>query len=336
MDFDFSEEQYLLRDTVRDFLRSHCDARQVRAMWEDPVGRSPDRWRRLGDLGVLGLCLPTTYGGSGLSDVDMVLVLEEAGRAALPEPLLEHAVLGGPLLASFGSEAQKAQWLPRLASGEATATVGLASQPYVLAADADLVLLERDGAWHALTQDRLTLTPQRSVDRARRLFAVVAETGEDTIVCRDPAASRWAFDRAVAGTAALLVGVAGHLLETTVAYVQQREQFGRRIGSFQAVQHKLAETLLLVDSARNAVYYAAYAVAHDLPDASIAASVAKAAAGDAARRANYEALQLHGGIGFTWEHDLHLWLKRGVALELQYGDADWHRRRVAEWIYSRE
>jgi alkylation response protein AidB-like acyl-CoA dehydrogenase len=120
----------------------------------------------------------------------------------------------------------------------------------------------------------------------------------------------------------------------TVAYVKQREQFGRRIGSFQAVQHKLAETLLLVDSARAAVYYAAYALASDAPDASTAASVAKAYASDAERRANAEALQLHGGIGFTWEHDLHLWLKRGKALELQYGDADWHRRRIADWIYA--
>src|SRR4029077_1526439 len=134
--------------------------------------------------------------------------------------------------------------------------------------------------------------------------------------------------------AAELVGVAGAMLDTTVAYVQQREQFGRKVGSFQAVQHKLAEVLLLVESARNAVYYAAYALANELPDARVAVSVAKAYAGDAERRANQEALQLHGGIGFTWEHDLHLWLKRGRALEMQYGDADWHRRRIADWIYA--
>ena len=120
------------------------------------------------------------------------------------------------------------------------------------------------------------------------------------------------------------------MLQQTIAYAKEREQFGRKIGSFQAVQHKLAETFLLVESAKSAIYYAAYALAQDLPDKHIHVSVAKAYAGDAERRANYESLQLHGGIGFTWEHDLHLWLKRGRALEAQYGDSDWHRRRIGD------
>jgi alkylation response protein AidB-like acyl-CoA dehydrogenase len=334
VDFDFSDEQYLLRDTFREMLRRECTPKHVRAMWDDSSGRSPQRWARLAELGVTGLTIPEEHGGSGMTEVDLVLLLEEAGRALLPEALLEHTAVGAPLLARAGTAAQKQEWLPRLASGAATVTVGLYGSPFVADATADLVILEQDGELHALTQDRLTLIPQRSVDGARRLFSVTAETGNDTRMSGSAEHRRWAFDHAAAATATELVGVAGALLDMTVAYVSQREQFGRRVGSFQAVQHKLAETLMVVESARSAVYYAAYALANDLPDASIAASVAKAYATDAERKANTEALQLHGGIGFTWEHDLHLWLKRGKALELQYGDADWHRRQISDWIYA--
>ena len=334
MDFDFSSEQYMLRDTVRDLLRRECTPEAVRAAWASDSGRSPQRWRKLAELGVVGLTVAEEHGGAGMDEVDLVLILEEAGRSVLPEPLLETTAVAAPLLQRAGSDALRAQWLPRIAAGDATVTVGLAGSPYVADATADLVVLERDGALHAVTQDRLTVRPLRSVDGARRLFAVTAELGDDTVLSSSAADARWAFDHAAAATAAELVGVAGAMLDMTVAYVKQREQFGRRIGSFQAVQHKLAETLLLVESARAAVYYAAWALANDTPDASVAASVAKAYASDAERRANAEALQLHGGIGFTWEHDLHLWLKRGKALELQYGDADRHRRRIADWIYA--
>ncbi len=334
MDFDFSPEQYMLRDTVRDLLRRECAPAAVRAAWASPTGRSPERWRKLADLGVVGLTVAEEHGGAGMDEVDLVLVLEEAGRALLPEPLLETTAVGAPLLARTGSDELRSHWLPRIASGEASVTVGLAGSPYVADATADLVVLEREGALHAVTQDRLTLRPLRSMDGARRLFAVTAELGDDTVLSTSPEDARWALDHAAAATAAELVGVAGAMLDMTVDYVKKREQFGRRIGSFQAVQHKLAETLMLVESARAAVYYAAWALASDAPDASISASVAKASASDAERRANAEALQLHGGIGFTWEHDLHLWLKRGKALELQHGDADLHRRRIADWIYA--
>jgi alkylation response protein AidB-like acyl-CoA dehydrogenase len=334
VDFDFSPEQYMLRDTVRDFLQKESSAKLVREAWESETGRSPERWRKLGELGVLGLEIPEDQGGAGLDEIDMVLVLEEAGRHILPEPLLEHAVVGAPLLARAGTEAQRSEWLPKLASGEATVTIGLATEPYVQDANADLVILEQDGELHAATQDRLSLTPLKSADGARRLFKVTAELDDATKMGPAGDNARWAFEQAAAATAAELVGIADALLQRTIAYAKEREQFGRKIGSFQAVQHKLAETFLMVESAKSAIYYAAYALAQDLPDAHIHVSVAKAYAGDAERRANYESLQIHGGIGFTWEHDLHLWLKRGRALEAQYGDSDWHRRRIGDWVYS--
>jgi alkylation response protein AidB-like acyl-CoA dehydrogenase len=334
MDFDFSEEQNMLRATVRDLLAKECTPRHVRAMWEDPTGRSAERWRKLGELGVLGLNLPEQHGGGGMDEIDMVVVLEEAGRAVLPEPLLEGAAVGGPLLARAGTEAQKAAWLPRLAAGQATVSIGLAGQPYVNDANADLLILEREGELHAVTQDRLTLTPMPALDGARRLFKVTAELDGDTLMAPADGHAAWAFDHAAAAAAAELVGIADAMLAQSVEYAKAREQFGRKIGSFQAIQHKLAECLLLVESAKSASYYAAYALAKGLPDASIHVSVAKAYASDAERRMNYEALQIHGGIGFTWEHDLHLWLKRGRALEAAYGDADWHRRRISDWVYT--
>ena len=334
MDFDFSEEQYMLRDTLRDLLQKECTPAEVRRLWDDDKGRSPERWKKLGEQGVLGLTIPEDAGGSGMDELDLVMVLEEAGRAILPEPLLEHAAIGAPLLARAGTEAQKSEWLPKLATGEAVVTVGLKGQPFVQDADADLVILEHEGELHAATQDRLTLTPMPSVDGARRLSRVTAELDDATQMGPADGHAAWAFDHGAAGTAAELIGIGQAMLDMTIAYAKEREQFGQKIGSFQAVQHKLAETYLLVETAKAAVYYAAYALAKDLPDAAIHVSVAKAYASDAERRANYESLQIHGGIGFTWEHDLHLWLKRGRALEAQYGDADWHRRRIGDWVYA--
>ncbi|MHB8508176.1 MAG: acyl-CoA dehydrogenase family protein [Candidatus Dormibacteria bacterium] len=333
MDFDFSEEQRMLRDSVRDLLHRESDARAVRKAFEDS-GRSPERWHKLGQLGVLGLNLPEQYGGSAMDEVDMVLVMEEAGRALLPEPLLEGAVVAGPLLARAGTEAQKQAWLPRLASGEATLSFALKGQPYVNDADADLLILEQDGELHAVTQERLTLTPVKALDQTRRLFKVVAEVDGATLMGPVGDNADWAFNRAAAAASAQLVGIATAMLDMTVEYAKQREQFGKKIGAFQAIQHKLAECLLLTESARSAAYYAAYALSKNLPDSAIHVSVAKAYASDAERRMNYEALQIHGGIGFTWEHDLHLWLKRGRALEGAFGDADWHRKRISDWVYS--
>ena len=335
MDFDFSDEQYMLRDSVRDFLQKDCTPAEIRRIWEDPTGRSAERWKKLGEMGVLGLTLPEGYGGAGMDEIDLVLVLEESGRNLLPEPLLEHTAVGAPLLAKAGTEAQKSEWLTKAAHGDATISVGLAGAPYVQDANADVIILEENGELHAATQDRLTLTPVKSVDGARRLFKVTAELDAETRMGDSNGDAAWAFDHAAAATAAQLVGVADAMLQSAIAYAKEREQFGRKIGSFQAIQHKLAETFLLVESAKSAVYYAAYALARGLDDAPIHVSVAKAYAGDAERRANYESLQTFGGIGFTWEHDLHLWLKRGRALEAQYGDSDWHRRRIADWVYSK-
>jgi alkylation response protein AidB-like acyl-CoA dehydrogenase len=335
VNFDFSEDQYQLRDGARDFFEGESSAQHVRAMWDTDTGRSPELWRKMAETGFVGLTVPEAHGGLGMHEVDLVLILEEAGRAALPEPLLETTAIGVPLLLEAGTEAQQAEWLPRIAAGDAVVSVQLAGAPVVTDAHiADLLLLQRGDELHAVPKEAFNATPQPSLDRARRIFTVEAETSGDTRMTGGAEAAAKAFDRGAAGTAAMLNGIGQALLERSVAYAKEREQFGRPIGSFQAVKHLLAETVLVVESSKAAAWYAAYAIANDTPDRSDAVSVAKAYASEAARKANVEALQVHGGIGFTFEHDLHLWLKRGKVLEFAYGTARDHRERLAAGLFA--
>lgn len=336
MNFGFSPEQLELRDSAAEFFARESTPAHIRSTWDHPTGRSSELWRRMAEVGLLGVTVPTEHGGLGMNEVDLVLLLEEAGRAALPEPFLETAAIAAPLLAEAGSPQQQAEWLPRIAAGEAIVTVQLADAPLVVDAHvADLLLLQRGDELHAVPAERFHASPQPSMDESRRVFTVEAETSAETLMPGGAEAAAKAYDRGAAGTAALLCGIGRALLERSVEYAKQRQQFGRPIGSFQAVKHMLAETLLVVETARAATWYAAYAIAEDLPDRSEAASIAKSYASDAAAKANDEALQVHGGIGFTLEHDLHLWLKRGTVLEHSYGTARQHRERLARHLFDR-
>lgn len=331
MNFDFSDDQYALRGAAKDFFAGESSADHVRATWDTDTGRSPELWRKMAETGFVGLTVPEEHGGLGMDEIDLVLILEEAGYAALPEPLLETTAIGVPLLREAGSEAQQKEWLPRIAAGEAVVTVQLAGAALVADAHiADLLLLQRGDELHAVPKGAFTYTAQPSLDGARRMFTVEAQTSGDTRMAGGAAEAAAAFDRGAAGTAAILNGLSQRMLDMSVAYVQERYQFGRPVGSFQAIKHKLAETLLVVETSKAAAWNAAYTIAKGLPERSTAASVAKAYASDAELKANYESLQCHGGIGFTWEHNLHLFLKRGKALEQSYGSASWHRARLAE------
>ena len=335
MNFDFTDEQYALRDGAREFFAGEVPASHVRAMWDSDTGRSPQLWSKLAETGFVGLTVPEEHGGLGMDEIALVLLLEEAGRVVLPEPLLETTAVAVPTLVEAGTPEQQAAWLPRIAAGDAIATVQLAGAPLVPDVHvADLLIVERDGALHAVPTDQVKATPQPSMDRARRMFTVDVDVDDSTRMDADADAVTKAFDRAAAAAAAFLNGISQHLLDMTVTYVGQRQQFGRPVGSFQAVKHKLAEVVLVTETSKAASWYAAYAIARGLEDRSTAVSVAKSYASDAAAKANVEALQCHGGIGFTWEHDLHLWLKRGKALEQAYGSAPWHRRRLAPQVFG--
>jgi alkylation response protein AidB-like acyl-CoA dehydrogenase len=340
MRFAFTEEQLLFRDSLRDVLQKECMPVQVRAAWSDETGRVPGLWRRLAELGVVGLTVPEPYGGLGMGELDLVLLLEESGRAAMPEPLVETTAVGVPLLRDLPDTALSDRWLPGVAAGDVVLTVGLEPAPFVIDAHvADLLILQRGDALFAVTPERIGLEPQRSVDGSRRLFRVRWEPRAPDLVAEGRAARQAidaAFDRGALAVSAQLLGLARQMIDLTVAYVKVREQFGKPIGSFQAVKHHLADALLRLEFAAPVVHRAAYSVAGGASDRSVHVSMAKVYASEAAEMAARVALQCHGAIGYAFEHDLHLWMKRAWALSASWGDSGWHRARVGTAVLGRE
>jgi alkylation response protein AidB-like acyl-CoA dehydrogenase len=335
VNFDFSDEQYAVRDLAREVFEREWPPSRLRERWNEPSERDGRLWKSLAQVGLLGLTIPAEHGGTGGDELDLVLVLEEAGRAAVADPLAETLAVAVPLLAEAGSEDQRSTWLPRIASGDAVVAVQLDGSPFVPNADvADLLVVQRGDELYAVSAEGMRLRPVAAEDRARRLFVVDAEVSPETRVTNQATAVETAISRGAAATASFLNGISLRLLEMTLEHVKARHQFGRPIGSFQAVKHKLATMHVALESARAATWYAAYALAKARPDAPVAAHVAKATASETSALVNGEALQLHGGIGFTWEHDLHLWLKRGKALEAAYGSAADHRRALAAYVFA--
>jgi len=322
----------MFRDTIRDLFSRQCSPSDVRDSLTTTEGRVAGLWSTLGDLGVLAVLAPETAGGLGMNEIDLVRILEEAGYAGVPEPLGEHAAVAVPTLVEGGADRLAAA----AASGEITCTVGLgAGGPYVVSADAaDVLVIERDGQLWAVPSDAATLTAQPSIDAARRLATVEFDTAAATSL--HTASAALATDRAMWSTAAQCVGVSRRLLDATVEYVSERQQFGKPVGSYQAVKHHLADVRIGIEFATPLVYRAAWSIAspdHVSPrQRGRDVSMAKAAASEAVDRACRAALQCHGAIGYTIEYDLQIWLKRGWALSAAWGDVRFHRDRVARAI----
>ncbi len=342
MYFAFTEQQIEFRDAVRQVLAKECTTNDLRAAFDAPPARSP-RWATLSDMGVIGLSVPEANGGLGLGLVDLVLLLEEAGRVALPEPLMETAALAVPLLAGLdgsgsGGDPRQASWLEAIASGKVAAAVGPASSSVPLAgADgADLLMLSTTGGddgpeIHVLSSDQVTVTPLASLDPTRRLGIPTWEPTPESRIASGSTAERSILltaDRAEVATAAELLGLTERMITMAAEYAKERHQFGKPIGGFQAVKHLLAGAQVKLEFARPLVYAAAWSLDQGEDGASRAASAAKAYASDAATTAAQVSLQVHGAIGYTWECDLHLFLKRAWALGEAWGSADEHRQRV--------
>jgi alkylation response protein AidB-like acyl-CoA dehydrogenase len=329
--FAFDEDALAFQAAVRDLLDKECGPADVRAAWESDAAFSAERWKRLADMGVVGLTVPESDGGLGLDEVGLVLLLEEAGRAALPEPLIETTAVAVPLLRALAPDR-----LRGVATGDLVVTVGMAASPTVSAAVAsDLLVLEHDGALHAVARVDVDLTPVESVDHGRRLSRIGWHPSASTQIANGAAARdaiALAFDRYAWASSAVLCGLARRMLELAADHATHRHQFGVPIGSFQAVKHKLADALVKLDFARPVVHRAAFSIAHDDPDRGVHVSMAKAYASEAADLAARAALQVHGAIGYTWEHDLHLFMKKAWALSAAWGDAAWHRRRIADAV----
>ena len=370
MDFGFSEEQELLRKSAADFLNKECPMTYVRQMMEDERGYSDELWNKMAELGWMGLIFPEEFGGAGLNMADLVVILEEMGRVVLPGPFFSTVCLGGLAILEAGTAEQKQQLLPGIVSGKTKATLAVLEEnarwdekgiklsarkgkkgyrlngtklfvPDAHVADvlvcaartsegASLFLIDRQ-------QAGVSTTLLKTMDQTRKLCEVrlvKVQVGAEAILGTPgkgwDALSR-ILDRGKVALCAEMCGGARKVLDMTVDYAKVREQFGRPIGSFQAIQHKCANMLVQVESAKSAMYYAAWAVANDVPDAALAAAMAKAYCSDAYRQVTAEGIQVHGGIGFTWEHDLHLYFKRAKGSEVTFGDATWNRELVAQY-----
>jgi hypothetical protein len=320
--FAFTEDQIAFRDAVRELLAKECPPTVVRDAWGADVGRVGRAWPALGEMGVLGILAPESVGGLGLGFVDLVLLLEETGYVALPEPVVEHAAVAMPLLGEPTA----------FLGGDETITSSFSHESVVpYAGRADRFLLVHDGAWLLVPRADAVLTPAESVDGARHLARVQCDPGCGTVVGEGPAAAV-AFDRGALGTAAQLIGLTRRMLDMTVEYATERRQFGVPIGTFQAVKHHLADARIALEFARPLVYRAAWSVADDDDDASVHVSMAKATASDAAVLTAKHVLQCHGAIGYSFEYDLHLFMKRAWALAAAWGDAASHRDRVGRAI----
>jgi alkylation response protein AidB-like acyl-CoA dehydrogenase len=365
MNFGFTEEQELLRSEVRKFLEESCPLEKVRSIGEG-AGFDPTLWRQIADLGWLGLLVPEEHGGAGLGWVDLVVVLEETGRSLLPSPLLATTLFAHALV-RFGSDAQKAELLPRIASGEAIGTLALMEADDVPGPAGVQLSGEKDGAGWTLRGEKLFvpdaeaathfLTAFRTMDGVRLAILARGAAGvsaasfpgidltkrvgrlsmEDVRVEESallPGADAEAlgalFDAGATAVATEAVGAAEAALDLTVRYARERIQFGRPIGQFQGVKHPLAESYVDIESWKSLAYYAAWCIDEGHADAPLAASRAKAYASECFPRIGIEVIQLHGGIGYTWEYDAHLYLKRAKWMRPVFGDADWHYERVAQ------
>jgi alkylation response protein AidB-like acyl-CoA dehydrogenase len=358
MDFGLSQDQVLLKDTIRRWLEAECPTTRVRAVMESASGHDPALWRGLADLGVTGLQVPPAHGGAGLELLDVALAAEELGWACTPGPFLGSAMATAALLASDDTEAHR-RWLPGIASGEVVATlaIGEDSDEWDAAklgtrAEGTAVHGQKTLVPAATVADVIVVAAQDAsgpglwlVERGARGLEVGALQGTDmtrrvaTVTLRGTPATkltggRAAIDRARDAGLVLLAadayGGARRCIDMTARYTLTREQFGQPIGAFQAVKHQLADVVTDVEPALSLWWYAAHAWDH-IPDrAERHAALAKAHLADLFDRVTRVCTELHGGIGFTWEYDLHLWFRRAVFDRAYLGNAEYHRARAAD------
>lgn len=338
MDFTFSEDQLLFQESVRDFLVNEVTTESLRVGWDDDSGRSAALWQQLAELGLTGMTVPEEFGGLGMSELDFVLLAQEAGYVALAEPLVHSSLVAVPTILASGNRALAEQWLPKIAAGEAKAVVGLAINGLVEDAHiADLLILEKGGAVYALEQQQASLRANESIDPARKLFAVEFDTAAVTLLAEGDAAQALiaaALNRGALGVAAQALGLSQRMIDITVQYSGERKQFGVAIGSFQAVKHHMANIAYRLEYAKTPVYRAAYALSEGLASAAMNVSHAKFAACEVASLAAKNCIQVHGAMGYTWEVDLHIFMKRAWAFNSSWGSAGFHKNRVADYVFA--
>jgi alkylation response protein AidB-like acyl-CoA dehydrogenase len=368
MSFAFTDEQNELRRTVRSFLESKANETEVRRQMESPMGYDPSVWAQMSDqMGLVGLAIPEEFGGQGFSFVELGIVCEEMGRALLPSPYFASVVLAANLIMHSGDDAAKKRYLPNIASGDAVATLAVTEESgrwevgairtrarstsdgwvldgtkaFVLdgcSADILFVAAHTDAGMSLFAVDRvdsLVRRPLSTLDQTRKQARIEFNATPASLVGRDGAAWPVLVRTLALGCAALAaeqVGGAQRCLELAVDYAKMRRQFGKPIGSFQAIRHKCADVLLDVECARGVAHYAVRAAAQLSDELPAVASLAKACSSDAYARAAAANIQIHGGIGFTWEHPAHLYYKRAKSSGHLLGDPTFHRGLLADEI----
>jgi alkylation response protein AidB-like acyl-CoA dehydrogenase len=369
VNFGFSEEQEELRKAVRRFLDDKASSAEVRRLMETTEGYDPAVWSQMANqLGLQALTIPEEYGGAGFGYVELVVVLEEMGRSLLCAPYFSTVALAANALLASGDEAAKSEYLPGIANGETIATLAITEESgrweldgitmeatssgdgwtldgtksYVIDGHtANLILVaartEKGLSLFAVPGDAegLTRTALSTMDQTRKQAKLTFSGTPARLVGEEggagPVLSK-TLDLAAVALAAEQVGGAQRVLDMSVDYAKNRIQFGRPIGSFQAIKHKCADMLLEVESAKSAAYYAGWAAAEDNDELPVTACLAKAYCSEAYFHAAAENIQIHGGIGFTWEHDAHLYFKRAKSSELIFGDPSYHRELLAQRI----
>jgi alkylation response protein AidB-like acyl-CoA dehydrogenase len=367
MYFDLTDEQQAIKSTAHDFLASRFKSERLRELAASDDGFDANGWAEMSELGWAGLALPEEWGGQGLGTVELAVLFEEMGYALAPSPLFSNTI-AGLALTLCGSDDLRERYLRPLAAGEKRGTPALwdAGSPATpggftmeARADGDGVVLDgvkvlvpdaasadfflvatSDGRRHLVERgaEGVTITAEPSIDPTRRFSSVRFDGVRVAAADSLPGAEADyypVFFRLCVALAAESTGIAQRTMEMAVEYAKDRQQFGRPIGAYQAVSHRCAQMLLETENARSAVYGAAWAADAEPESLPLAASMAKAYASDAGWRVPDASIQVHGGIGFTWEHDLHFFLKRGRSNAAIFGDAKWHRERVADAVLSR-
>jgi len=367
VDFAFSEEQELLRSTVRTFIDRNYPESKVRELMAGPAGNDPALWRQMADqLGLQGLAIPEQHGGSGFGFQELAIVEEELGRALVPSPFLASVVQAGSYLAHCGDEAAQKDYLPPIAAGTTIASLAIVESsgrwdlgdvgltPHHASAEprlsgtklfvldggiADLILVaarEPEGGLSVYAVPSgapgLRLEPLHTMDQTRKLAHARFDGTPARLVGQRGAAAA-ALQIALQVTAIALAmeaaGGAQRALEMAVEYAKIRHQFGRPIGSFQAIKHKCADMLVEVEAARSAAYYGVWCASEENEELPALASLAKSVCADAYFQVAGDNIQVHGGIGFTWEHPAHLYFKRAKSTQVLLGDSAYHRERLA-------
>ena len=356
MQFGLSESQQILKHTAQKFFAGECPTPEVRRLMETATAYDAELWAKMAGQGFTGIILPEEYGGMGLGKVELILLMEEAGFALLPGPFFSTVALAGAVIAALGAPEHKKKYLSRIAGGEARSTVavlesGASWDPADLqmasaggkltgtklfvtdAAVAEFIVVVAKNGVFAVDANApgLRIEPMNGMDLTRKIYSVeFSNTPVERLGSTDGLDQALAL--AATALAAEMVGGMQRTLDLTVAYAKTRKQFGKPIGIYQAVQHQCADMYLETESSRSAVYYAAWALEENAPDAAVAVAIAKMYASDAARAVGNRGIQVHGGMGFTWENDLHLYYRRAKASETMLGDAAFHRERIARLV----